>query len=738
MKIIFSFNTKSKQKNVVVRATKTNFKWSHIHAKANLSGPLWQRAVITVDKTGILSLIYQRMDSRYSKVATSLSIGSNMIFTHAAFSSTPEGHLLVCLHSHEKLLSVYRVQIDFTEVKQKIDGVALLSAELVASNISTSTTGSLMNGELYDPDSWDLTHLKILPTTEIDTVPQLPPTILAVFSYSNRAINVPNPGCLVSSTIRRWSVVSVEQNLFPRFDELPSKNPILEKLTSTSLQNLPDRNEQLVVSMELLDGGQSIILTTQDGRTDMIGIEDLSSLSCRTVAGETSGMTQSGFAFTSGTIPVCQTSSPNGSMMACIDTEGELTLKHMEYQNPITQPLETDSELEVAIASLILHFSRACWTNSSIDDLLCCSLQTFAAVPPEIIISSLYSSLFRDTEFINERAPGSELEKVVQKPVLTKVLSFHAGLTYANCQPNSTKLPLSTRWVWMANNFRFVATMLFLVLRELSVPGAVLPPDLIDLVCCNIRWSLDVIRFITSIILEAGDRQTNPELFESDRSSQTEESDDTGQEIVSLLLNCHWTRIFLVAIVRACRMYVKASDSRSRQQHQIIATIHQYSAGKGLNLPAIEGLLDARWSANGDVEGNPAATAARQIEMMATGKVGKPYQDTINRLQTKLFNAQLREKSQFDRMKLFTDRVDIDWILLNSHGKKIYDIHKKKILTKGQYESNATEQSIRRCVRCGSYNEDISGVMKDWPRAVNGIMAKCVCDGNWMIDPWES
>lgn len=748
-------------RNVVTLASKSDGRWLHSNARAKPLGPYWHRAVVLVHRNGLLTLCFQRGDGQYSRVTKQLSPSDDTLYSHASFAPTVEGKMLVALHSFKSLISVFLISMDWTEVKHAVEGLPTLTIEHVSCEVSSQPSGSPTMSDVYDPDSWILSHLEVVQTSDVEKATQIPPTILAISSGINKASSATDIGYLVSSVIKRWAVTSVEQRLHPLFDEVASRGTDHPGPSSIyTLQSQPDRDEQVITTVHHVDGHQALVVTTQENRTDFLSSEDLSPVSYAASVVETSSLSQSGFAFAYTPNVLCPSFSPNACVRADLGPDGKTELAVMQYQlgQGQSQPA-LDPNLDAAVAALNLAFARACWSNATIDDVLMCALQT---VPPETIpsvVSSAYRTLFRDSEFVHEKTQGSELERIFHKQVMGRVMAYHAGLT-AHCRqlPSMSVTEgrqgwsLSAQWAWLANNIRHTATLLFMNLRDVQNLNLVMSQDFTDMLCSNIRWGLSVMRFIINTILEVGDRETNPEMFdEKDRGRFGDSLGDGSQGIVALLLSIHCSRIFLIAFVRAVRAYAKNTEPRSKHQVQVLQCIQQQTTGKGITFPAIEAILEYRWAAQGDVEGDIAATAVRQLDMMATGIVHQSYQPTIKILLTRLFNSAvgLRAKMLIDRSKLFTDHVDLEYVFLNYHvlGERaddprptsvIYDIHRKKPILKGSTELNrAGELVVRRCTRCGSYSEDINVPPKDWSRQVATLLAKCVCDGNWAVEPWD-
>ncbi|KIV79439.1 hypothetical protein PV11_07001 [Exophiala sideris] len=747
-------------KNVVLHATKNDTRWTHNNARAKPLAPYWARALLLAHRNGMLTLCFQRTRSPYAIITQRVSTSDDTLYSHASFAPTVEGRMLIAFHSLKGQISISLLSMDWSGVGE-YEGFPVFSLQHVPNKVSARPSGSPTTSDLYDPDAWILSHLEVLHSPEVEKMPQAPPAILAVSSGINRSINITDPGYLVSSMIQKWTVATVEQELHPLFADLPSKGSGNTGSRSViTLQGNTEKNEQLITTIHQVDGHQALIVTTQENRTDFLSSEDLSSVSYAASATETSSMAQSGFTFPFTPDLMCPGFSPNACVRADIGQDDKTQITAMENQFGQIDPEQTlDPNVDAAVAALNLAFARACWSNATIDDVLMCALQTIPSELAPMVVSSMYRTLFRDTEFINEKTQGSELERIFHKQVMGRVMAYHASLTaYCRQLPSISSTDgregwsLSAQWAWVANNIRYTATLLFMNLRDLQNANVQVSQDFSDMLCSNIRWGLGVIRFMISAILEVGDRETNPEMFgDKGHGRLGDTAGDGTQGLIALLLNIHCSRIFLVAFIRAVRAYAKNTEPRTRHQLQMLQCIQQQTTGKGITFQAIEAMFEYRWAAQGDVEGDVAATTARQLEMMATGVVFESYQPTIKILLTKLFNspAGLRAKMLVDRLKLFTDQVDVENVFLNhdvlgahADDKKrkpvIYDVHRKKPILKGVLEPGGTgEPVIRRCIRCGSFSADIVVPPPDWSKTVSQLLSKCICDGQWVIEPWK-
>ncbi len=746
------------QKVAVQYASKTDTRWIQHTAKANPLGPRSLRALVWVDRKGRLALIYTKLlDGEFAKASIQLVAGDEALFTHAAFSPTNDGRLLIALHAYNGKLSTYFVRIENLDGKQGPGAGVNLAVELAATSLPSTSSNSVMSGQVYGPEFYALTHLGIVPTPEVEKPENAPPTVYGVYSSMNKNVTATDPGFLMAGVIRKWNISSIEQQLHPRFNELLTKSINETPIPITSVQRLPDKDEQVITAASLIDNGQTLTITTQDGRTDFLSTEDLSPLSYQASSTEAYSLSQCGFSFPIVSAPSCIALSPSACVKAFVTSSNRLELATMDFPSSLDDP--TSPAVEAAIAAVVVSLSRAIWASANIDDILAVVLHS---VPPSLavpLITTTYRTLLKDAEFINDRIQGSLLDQVVQKPVLLKVISFHYMVSHLTLkhEPRPTqsattrKLSLSTQWAYLATNLRFTAFLLMIVAGDYKTPPPPtnrepLTPDFTDIVCANIKWVLDLLRYTVAKILEVEDRETNPDFFPPMQRGE-EGLADGSQGLVALLLNCHWSRRLLVTVVNAMKVLLRPPEPRTRQHVQILRAIAEGSHLKGVGLPAVDQILNGGWSEPGDV-GTFQEMAARQVEMMATGIVTGGYRGTVKRLLARALGVEgqlrkpgLREKGGVDRLKVWGDDVDERWLMLDSSiekGGKRYDVHRKKVIERGMREAEAGPLMIKRCVRCGRYSEDVNGALGKivW-KYVGPMVVRCVCDGNWVIEPWE-
>jgi mediator of RNA polymerase II transcription subunit 16 len=267
----------------IPQMSKQGEQWAHIITKRKPIGPIWPRALLFVTRMGILRLLYMKVDRTWSETDAILSSPSKAqnLLTHAAFAPTVDGSILVTTHSSSGKYSVYSVQVIRPQIlpEQMVTTPITLEVEHIKSDIhnqlvsNNNANGDLMSGSSSTTDKIAcLSHLEIVPTTDIEKAIQIPPTIFAINTIFSSLPGLHNSLQARSSTIQRWSLHTASENLHPRFDEIPTKGTatsgyIAPKVVKT-IQRLPTISfDGVITSVHLVDSSTTLAITTADGTT---------------------------------------------------------------------------------------------------------------------------------------------------------------------------------------------------------------------------------------------------------------------------------------------------------------------------------------------------------------------------------------------------------------------------------------------------------------------------------------
>lgn len=267
----------------VPQVSKQGEHWAHIITKRKPIGPIWPRALLFVTRLGVLRLVYMRLDRTWSETETTLSTFSkaNDLLTHAAFAPALDGSIIVTTHSSSGKYSVYSVQVlrPQNQADQIVTTPIILDVEHIKSDIHNQIlSNNNMNGDLMNESSSStgkiasLSHLEIVPTTDIEKAVQIPPTIFAINTIFSSLPGIHNSLEARHSTIQRWSLHTVSENLHSRFDEVPTKgittsSYLAPKIIKT-VQRLPTISfDGIITSVHLVDFSTALAITTADGTT---------------------------------------------------------------------------------------------------------------------------------------------------------------------------------------------------------------------------------------------------------------------------------------------------------------------------------------------------------------------------------------------------------------------------------------------------------------------------------------
>lgn len=221
-----------------------NNRWAYSPFRRRPIGPFHpanKAAVICVTRSGMIKLLYQNPDSRWTEISAELkNTGySDRLLTHAALVATQSG-IIITTHSLCQKISVYRVHISWNppqwdpSLPKQSNLFPVPSFRFTHCNVeipgSIWRANRSSSGEIPDESQpsanalYSLTNLEvILGAVDNPSGATSNPWILAVYSSPPHAApNHPErPGA--ASIIVRWQLDSATQSLHPKFDEVASK-----------------------------------------------------------------------------------------------------------------------------------------------------------------------------------------------------------------------------------------------------------------------------------------------------------------------------------------------------------------------------------------------------------------------------------------------------------------------------------------------------------------------------------
>lgn len=691
------------KKKTVLENAREGGRWKHEHIEGGFYPPHAVRALCVINRTGSLSVLFTKDGGNYKTAHLSLPVQpSTSIFSHAALAQTPEGRLLIALHEPSGVISTYFVNITFTNDAP----LPTLQAEVICRELPG--TPPLLNLPNQIVDRYLLLNLQIWSESEYSwnhlnkphLNPKQPATVVAVYASYYDGKDISGSGCFGNTLIKRWQFQKAQFELLPRFGSSSDAEQI-----ETIMQPLLDVALNAAVSnIQAIDPGNAIAITTVDGMTAIYDSFAFSQVLPDPNWQVVSSVGQMPLDYPQVMLSPIQSVSPHALMLASINAEGKIILSspRQRMQDITSDQMRklspNDESDEALIAGYILAFSRSCWQAATFDDVLASIHSTVPISSLIHIRRQLFNSLFQPKNLLPGPQNVSELDKVPHSQITFKALAFHFGLFKAREMQTPTER-VAYLWAWTVLNLRWSIVVIGDTYKHLHQPNPQgqgqrappqsppLPSTFLDMVCQNIRWVFNLYHYIFDTVISVGDRATHPDFFNPPSLSCPlgDAKGDGSQGLVALLLNCNWSRSFMLimgrlmkAVAAKAKISVNFNNSKGNDAAiggsgtlgRIAKTIHSCCLHHGITPEALETFFDPSrytdtWKMGDD--GANAATMDRQVEMMITGHISEDYQGTIRNLIDNCINGKegLRAKGLIDKFRLTSDVPEQSIVFLN-------------------------------------------------------------------------
>jgi mediator of RNA polymerase II transcription subunit 16, fungi type len=591
-----------------------------------------------------------------------------------------------------------------------------------------SKSSNVQNGDcmIFDTSSQFLSHLEIVPTSDVEKVLQLPPTILAFYTPVEDAMSLIHDGPLGSTTVRRWHVVPADCKLHPSFDSMESKagNGILSR--RTDLVRLDDVHlNRIITGVQKVDGGENLALGSSDGSLTIYP-SSLSGLYTANDSGEVRNLAQTGFTFPPYSRGLKSSVSPNGCLAVSLTDDNEMRLICLEHSNGLSYTSTGSTTLEATTAAIILAFARSFASGVSCNDIIVLVHQHLDPARLPDLIESILKALFTD----GEATLGPEQGKLL-KPIVPRILSLIAALGFDSPAEQRTS---SSMLSWLSLNIRSHA----LAFRHMLV----LPKDsggvdwkdsgVCEIACNSIRWTLDLFKFIVDDLFEMSDQQNSP--FPSPAGGNGPDHEADPHLMTKLVLVSSWQRNFLPMIPRMYRGIVDASlESKTKLTPETAPSFLRMAAlieASPLKMEPLEQLLIGVDKIVNHIYNtsnmSDSAKADSQRFMLAHGRIPD---ELLNVVPMILQDVLPTTSGKMDRLSLYM--VDHSWLgIRDDAGTRAFkrdfvvDVYRKIVLKR-----NALGK-VRRCVRCGSVSTNLIR-MRHWPQYLQ--LLKCICEDHFTV-----
>jgi mediator of RNA polymerase II transcription subunit 16, fungi type len=639
---------------------------------------------------------------------------------------------LIAVQNSDRQLLVYLSTIDLPDLKQ--DPQMSSSPRISIENIRASVPyripkdSSDRNDEamLFDASSHVMSHLKIVPTSDIEKGLQLPPTILAFFTPVITPMGVANDGQLGMSTVRRWHVLSAERKLHAKFESMPSKPNSSTLGRKIDLHRLEDVHlDQLVTTVQKVDGGAHLALGGADGSLALYDPNSLTPLYMANDSTEVTNLAQIGFVFPSYSRGLSLAVSPNACVAASLANDGKTQLTHVEYPSGLTYDPADSTIVEAAIAAIILSFARSSYSQVSLNDIMLLVTQQLDRIHYPQLIQSTFKYLFYDKDFISGLEPSN-----ASKPMIARVLSLGASLGH---NPAPEQRSQASMLSWLSLNIRYSALAFLRILQSVNQNGGVewKDPEVCEIACNNIRWTVDLCKFLVDDLFEMADHNNNGPPPSPEKASHGSTTDDDPHIITKLMLVSIWPRSFLKMIARILRGIVRASqDPKTPLSPDALPAFSRMAAlieASPLKMESLEQLLSGvekmtnQFYHIAGMSDRDKADAERF--MLAHGQIPDVLLEVVPRI---LQDVLPMTRGRMDRLALYME--DYSWLGIREDARTkafrrdfVVDVHRKRVLRRKGLDR------FRRCVRCGSVSADLVS-MRHWPQYLQTQILRCICE----------
>ncbi|KAL5118285.1 Mediator of RNA polymerase II transcription subunit 16 [Pleosporales sp. CAS-2024a] len=766
-------------------------------------------ALIYLKRHGELKLRFQQNDSSWQEVSASLGpmLSTRELFTHAAFASNGDATLLLAAYDVARRLHLYRVEMAWNVPQDKRASnaapfekpglhVSLLSIEDDCSPTAYINT-DLNNGtEHRVATAAQLTHLIFLPTTPEEGDGTLP-TIHALFCRPPNIVSVDQlqPQESPYSVLVRWEVHQVQQNqLHSSLDQVTSKKKnisLVAAKTMFKLKRQPDfALHSIILATYPLWYNMLLAFSYSDGTIEFRKRSTMELIMPDSNTDTVTSLIQAGFAFPHAEPSLYVALSPSHCIAACMQQDGTIKLRSMEYQHgSLSSDDDHDARHSAALAALVLQSSSAANQYFSSDDI-------FGIIGPLTekrtidFIDLLFDGLQVNIDCGIDDMNSQHLVLLSRSPFFVKTLSAMHLLGLSGMMKRS----ISSKIAWINLNMKYVTQILTTITRiHHNVEMSSLRPEVIPQFIGICRWIMHFMAYILDDLFTIGRA-----LQDVPSQSLTRES----LEAKMVALNKPAVLILLSAFPRAMiklwtsplawvKKSIEAFNGGSGAPNMPTPTPDMRRLYMRLHCAFTEIPFDSRWfdALVADTHNHVRAAYKRanlsdmqrnhiERELML-GRLPDLLAPIAKRLVTdtlwneKAPNGCLADKLDAGRLMFFDttwlgfteSRRATDW-----HDSHVVDVCQKMIIRGiGRQEPPATglahhhmmmgrsdgfqsmpaapdlaaapvsKRGLRRCTRCGAYMEDVMlGLPGYAPYQVSwlmGVAKHCVCGNSWMLAP---
>ncbi|CAO2650518.1 Nn.00g018100.m01.CDS01 [Neocucurbitaria sp. VM-36] len=754
-------------------------------------------SLIYLKRHGELKLRFQQNDNSWHESVAQLGpmISTKEPFTHAAFASNNDNSLLLATYDVKSRLHLFRVETAWNVPAEKraqnagpfdkpAIQLSLITVEDDCNPIDLAN-GALTNGTASrGAAAAQLTHLSFLPATPEQDDGSIP-TIQAIFCRPPNVISFDQlgPHETPHSVIVKWEVHQTQRNqLHTSLDQVTSKKKSGSSVSAVNSFLLKRQSDftlhAVVLAFHPIWYNMLLAFCYSDGTIEFRKRSTMETIMPDSNTDTVTSLLQAGFVFPHTEPSLHVAFSPNHCMAVCMQQEGAIKLRSIEYQHGTLTADDDDSRHSAALAALILQSSSAANQYYSSDDI-------FAIIGPlsdkrkQDFINLLFEGLQVNIDCGIDDMSNNHLILLGRSPFFVKTLSAMHLLGLEG----TIKRSLPSKMAWITLNIKYVTQILTTIARmHGSLDKTSLRPEVVPQFIGICRWVMHFMAYTLDELFAIGRAVQDIPQAALTREVLEAKMHELNKPAVLLLLSAFprammklWAQP-IAWVKRSAETFTNPSAPTPSPEIRRLYTPLQVAVS---DLP-----FEWRWfevlvsETHSLVRGtykkaNLSESKRNVLERdLLLGKIPDILLPIARRLVTDtLWNSSqqggcLADKLDAGRLMFF----DTTWLGFQEskraavwHDTHVVDVCQKMIIrglgtqthpttspqqnrgrsdsiqsvNGGEVMAGKRTSQLRQCVRCGEYMEDVvQGLPGYTPHHASwlmGVAKHCVCGNSWML-----
>ncbi|KAF2866785.1 mediator complex, subunit Med16 [Massariosphaeria phaeospora] len=757
---------------------------------------------------GELRMRFQQTDNTWHEVSAKPGQLSSTreTLTHAAFASNNDNTLLLATYNSSGQLHLYRVEVSWNLQPQKagqtlkvFDKPTLQVTDVTPEDYCYPTSPTVVNGDMDNQSEpriripAQLTHLSFLPVTPEQNDGTMP-TIQAIFSTPSNVVSLDQSQQQSPfSIIVKLEVHQTLQNqLHSNLDKVTSKKKSVSAVPSRNvflLKRLPETiMHSVILSFTPLWYNMFLAFCHSDGTIEFRKRSTMEIITPDYNTTSVTSLPQAGFSF-----PPLDPSphialSPNYCMAVCMQQDGVIKLRSMEYTHGSLATDEEDARHYAALAALTLQSASSANQYFTSDDIFSI-IGELSDNRKRQFVSLLYDCLNVNLDCGVDEQAGNQLLVLGRSPYFVKILSA----THLLGLQGTVNRSVTSKMAWMILNIKYVTQILTTIARMHGhLDKQHLRPEVVPQFIGICRWIMHFINYMIDEVFAVAYSFRNPPSTPLDRATLEARIHELNKPAILILLSAFPRMMMklwgppLQWINRTALL--STNNSVSPESRKIYFPLHHAVSEIPLDWRLFEALVsEAQHLVRSMYKRHSLSDAQRNaVERdLMLGRVPDVLMPVAKRLLTdSLFNdAQpngcLADKLDIAKVMFF----DTTWLGLQ-HSRRAtawFDSHVVDVCQKMVIRGTGAQSSplasastalqnrkrgdgaaaadtkagvvkaeaapagdarkrkpqLRQCVRCGAYMEDVTQGMPGYaPHHIHwlmGVAKHCVCGNSWML-----